>query len=288
MNYEVFKEEFMKKFKEYLTAVYETWQIEIREVPKVNGFREGVMLHPQEGCVGSPTIYMDELYAYYTKIKDFDKACCQAAAIFVTGIAFTSKLQPKDIMELPEENIVFSLISVEGNERLLEQVPHRVTMDLAVVYRVLLDAPDGGVHSTMIHEDMAEEMDLTEEDLYELAMENTMRILPLEVKLTDDVFALVTNEKHILGAGAMMYPKVLAGLAEEMDSDLFILPSSIHEVFVIPDMGQDVEQLNQIVEEANGCIVEKSEILSNHVYYYHKEENRVCIPETYVEQACLS
>ena len=76
----------------------------------------------------------------------------------------------------------------------------------------------------------------------------------------------------------MMYPGVLEDAAKMLESDLFILPASIHEVFVVPDMGQSVETLNRIVEDANQCMASEDEILSSHIYYYQRNNNKVFIP----------
>lgn len=278
MNYEEFKEQFKEQFQNYLPAVYAEWVLEISEMPKVNGYREAVTLRPKSSSGCTPVMYMDELYAYYRKCNDFAAAGQKAAAIFVLGIDHVASLSPTPAGDIPKESVIYSLVPGEKNARLLNEVPHRMTMDLALLYRICIPTDDGGFDSAIITHDMAEEMGLSEEELYQLAVENTPKKLPLEIRAAEECLSVITNEKCCLGAAAMMYPGVLEKLADDMESDLFILPASIHEIFVVPDIGQSVEVMNQIVEDANWYMGRKDEYLSSHVYYYQRDCNKVFIP----------
>ena len=278
MNYEKFKEQFEKNFQSYLPAVYAEWVLEISEMPKVNGYREAVTLRPKEGSGCTPVLYLDELYDYYCSCKDFTAVGRKAASIFVLGIDHVSRLKPAQAGDIPKESVIFTLVPGTENARLLDDAPHRMTMDLALLYRLCIDTEDGGFDSAIITHDMAEEMGLSEEELYQLAVENTPKILPLEIHEPETCFSVITNEKRCLGAAAMMYPGVLDKLAKDMASDLYILPASIHEIFVVPDVGQSVETMNKIVEDANQYMGRKDEFLSSHVYYYQRDSNKVFIP----------
>ena len=279
MNYTEFKDAFVDSFQDYLPAQYQDWEVRLLETVKVNGCYDTVVVMPPDGMGGSPNLYVEELFEYYVRCKDFQKVCRKAASIFVMGMDYISKLGAVPIVDLPEDRIIFSLIPQEDNERLLADTPHRLTMDLAVIYRVLLDAEDGGFDSTMITNDIAEAWKLTEERLYELALENTPEILPLEVIEQDGVFSILTNERHTLGAASMLYPGALKDVADKIETDLFILPASMHEVFVVPDMGQDVLDMHRIVADANMYLSHREEYLADHAYYYHKETDQVCIPK---------
>ena len=61
-----------------------------------------------------------------------------------------------------------------------------------------------------------------------------------------------------------------------MDCDLFILPSSIHEVILVPARtGICKRELDQMVKEVNQEAVDPEEILSDHAYYYHRKEDQI-------------
>ena len=50
-------------------------------------------------------------------------------------------------------------------------------------------------------------------------------------------FYVLTNIQGINGAVCLLYPQVLKNFAEEAGRDIIILPSSIHEVLLLPDNG---------------------------------------------------
>ena len=279
MQYEEFKEKLIQALPDYLPAKYHDWEISCHEVVKVNGTYETLFIMPQGGYGGTPNLYVDDLYGYYRHCRCFEQVCQKAAAVFVTGMDYAARFSVKDVCELPKDRIIYVLIPQKGNERLLANVPHRLTMDLAVIYRIALEAENGGMDSAVISSAMAEELGLSEEELYHLAMENTPVIMGLEIKRSEGLPFMVTNKLCISGATTILYPGVLAELAEELEHDLYILPSSLQEVFIVPDIGQDVKQMNDFIKNANETVVGKEEILADHVYYYHRETDQVSIPK---------
>lgn len=74
-----------------------------------------------------------------------------------------------------------------------------------------------------------------------------------------------------LGATSILYEDKLHELAEKMDSDLYIFPSSVHEVIAISDKFVNTEELAEMVYEINMDQVELSDRLSNQVYHYDKD-----------------
>ncbi len=94
---------------------------------------------------------------------------------------------------------------------------------------------------------------------------------------------VMTNKNRYFGAACLLYPGVLRCFAERLDSNLFILPSSIHEVIILEDDGCTAAgQLQEMVRQVNDTQVAAEEVLSDTVYYYerHKDElGRVSIQE---------
>lgn len=79
---------------------------------------------------------------------------------------------------------------------------------------------------------------------------------------------VLTNPENFLGAGGIILPSVLTQLSDFFMQDFYILPSSIHEVIVIPvdRINFTPEQLARIVGNTNRHFVSKPELLSNYVY----------------------
>lgn len=83
---------------------------------------------------------------------------------------------------------------------------------------------------------------------------------------------VLTNEKRYYGAACLVYPQMLEIIAEKLQDDFFVIPSSVHEViFVAKSECTDSFCLNEIIEEINKIQVEDEEILSNHTYFYQRK-----------------
>ena len=92
-------------------------------------------------------------------------------------------------------------------------------------------------------------------------------------------FFVVTNQQRIGGASALFYPKVMDKLGEVLGHDYFILPSSIHEMLVLPENGNNqneslscgkisADELRMMVTEINATQVSPAERLTDDVYYF--------------------
>mgnify|MGYP006887398860 FL=1 len=137
--------------------------------------------------------------------------------------------------------------------------------------------PDGSFNTANITDDMLERMGKTEEELFSLAVVNTQRILPPHTENIGESVNIVTNEKGIIGAVAMLYDEQLKNLADMVDSDLYIIPSSIHEVITIPVYDADPDHLAEIVADANNTVLKPKDVLSNSVYYYTRSSGSIDI-----------
>lgn len=89
---------------------------------------------------------------------------------------------------------------------------------------------------------------------------------------------VVTHEGRVYGAVAALYKGVLNQLAEKLGSDLIIIPSSVHEVLVLPkdESYRSAEIWNRMVREVNETQLEGEEVLSDHIYLYCKETKDIC------------
>ena len=91
-------------------------------------------------------------------------------------------------------------------------------------------------------------------------------IIDLEDEMPYPVFVL-TLDNDVHGASAILQPEVLIAVEEMQNGDFFIVPSSIHEVMIIPDLGIDRQEqdLNEIVRSANKWAVDPEDRLSDKV-----------------------
>ena len=166
------------------------------------------------------------------------------------------------------------------------------------------DELNDAVQSSKITNEFAKRLGMSEEQLFKYAAENTRRLFPPVVRSMNDImremFArdgmpqeiadmmiaeippeqtmwVISNEKGINGAASMLYENELHELAESLESDLYILPSSVHEVIAVSsDMGSP-EMLAQMVVEVNMQEVSLDERLSNQVYHYDKDLRKLTL-----------
>ena len=86
---------------------------------------------------------------------------------------------------------------------------------------------------------------------------------------------VVTNQRGTFGATMILFPDILKVISEFYGDDLYILPSSIHEILVLPKCSDNVEKLKITVREVNELCVEQKELLSNQVYLYQRNSGKV-------------
>ena len=92
---------------------------------------------------------------------------------------------------------------------------------------------------------------------------------------TKDMYVL-SNKKGINGASCLLYPNVLSNIANKLHSDLYILPSSIHEIILIEkDDSLIKEDLIRMVGDINQTQVPIEDVLSNNVYIYSREKDAI-------------
>ena len=303
MDYELFKDVVAEKFLSYMPKGYQGMEVKVVPVEKVNRKLDGLNLWMQdrEG-MASPTIYIKDIYEEYLKTGDVQE-CLQNAADALDRVFREEPIPPLDLRNA-KDNIIFQLVNTIQNEDMLQKMPHREFQDLSIIYRWAVGVNDKGISSAVIHDGLAKELGMDEEQLFKAAAENTRRILPPVIKSMNEVIRemfladgmppsmadlmigemapqqtlwVITNEFGTNGAVSMLYEDKLHGLAENLESDLYIMPSSVHEVIAVSvEMGEP-EELAGMVAEINMSQVELGERLSNQVYHYDKDLRKVTL-----------
>ena len=276
-------------------------EVRVESVDKVNRKLDGLSLLANNGkTMISPTLYINDMYEKYLKTEDL-QATLREAAEAMDEVFKEATIPPLDI-STAKGNIIFQLVNTVQNEDMLKNKPHREFHDLSVMYRWVVSVEEKQMSTIVINNSLAESMD--EEQLFKAAAENTRRIMPPVVKSMNEVMRdifvadgmpkeladlmvgeqepemtmwIITNESKIDGAASMLYEDKLHNLAESVGTDLYILPSSVHEVIAVSvEMGEP-EELAQMVSEVNMAQVELGERLSNQVYHYDKDLRKITL-----------
>ncbi len=160
----------------------------------------------------------------------------------------------------------------------LKDMPYELKADLAVVYYESAGSADDG-RIRLITNSCLKEMDISSDTLKEAAWDNTLKRKRAVMKALPDMVGsetpvplyVLSNEEMYLGAVAIFYPMLLEMIAEELDEDLCILPSSIHECLIMPVNDEtDFAELRRIVKKVNDTEVSETEILSYNIYRFSR------------------
>ena len=305
MNYEIFKEIVAEKIKDYLPENLSGMDIKANSTQKVNVALDAITLvNNEEGQKISPTIYINHLYDEYKRTEDLERCLSNAANLLAKGYADRPESIPNLKLEEAKDSIVFQLINTEQNKEMLADMPNRSFQDLSIIYRWVVNKRDDGIESTVINNSLAKTLGVSEEQLFNLAVENTKRIFPPVVKSMTEVIRdmfmsdgmpaeiadmmigdmpedramwVITNQNGINGAASMLYENNLHELAEKLETDLYILPSSLHEVIAVSVNMGDPNELAEMVAEINMEQVDLQDRLSNQVYHYDKDLRKLTL-----------
>ena len=203
--------------------------------------------------------------------------------------------QPEDITSFDsvKGNIIVMARSKSFLER-HEDIPYIMKGDIALTFDIAIPSGDdesflGG----LVNNDLLEIWGTDKETLYEVALKNTEKVFPAEIKSLEGFLSgilpnvadkeshaiVITNEHCIGGSAALFYEGIMERVAAEIGGSYFILPSSVHEVIALPDRGEDYADLEKMVGEVNAMIISDSkgddrDILSYRVHRYDVESGR--------------
>lgn len=158
-------------------------------------------------------------------------------------------------------------------------------LDMAVVF-VLMDHSDPNRPRYKIVDavDMVS-LDIRLNEIMDAANTNCKkvgyRIMPMEDAISEIIGIEIpsdapypmyvgTNPERILGASILMYETYLEDLAAQIEDDLCIAPSSIHEVLIFPLSLVQPSKIIEIVRDVNRTVVLPQEKLSDSVYIYRR------------------
>ena len=202
-----------------------------------------------------------------------------------------AKMSEQEVLKkIVKKSLFVKLINTERNEALIEKCISKEFLDLSAVVRVVLKMDKEGMSSMALSKKDAENLGMTEEEIYAAALANTLRLFPpklmnlwgyveqnigigLPYEEDEVTTYILTNQKEVDGAFYFMSPEVVGAIAEALEDDLYILPCSVNEVLLIraSELEDGVDELKEMVRDANETVVSEKDILSYSVYYYDKE-----------------
>ncbi len=180
------------------------------------------------------------------------------------------------------QRVYKKIVNYEKNRERLENYPHRRYLDLAELYYLQFSMPDGSSAAAEVPLNLMDYWGVTLEELEQRARENMDKqgyyLKPMEAVLAGYGIPepgrvplyVLGNKRNELGAAAITSPELLGELTEGMGDDFYILPSSVHELLLLPvDKAETgIAGLREIVQCVNRRAVSEGEFLSDNVYWY--------------------
>lgn len=199
-----------------------------------------------------------------------------------------------------KQKIFYKLYNYEKQgKEFLENVPYIQFLDLIIVPYYLIESinndTNNSISSILVSQEHINLWQVSGQELISTALENTPKLFPSEVISINDIicdeldisenilpedfrdsnpFYVLTNIFRYYGAGCMLYPDLLKNLADKLNNDLFIIPSSRDEVLIIPAKDNiNIGELSETVKETNEELL--LPVLSDHVYIFRSKTNQI-------------
>ena len=286
LKYDEYKTEIINRIQDYVPDKFKNYTVELTKVNKVNESFDALCFIDKNKSVNtSPVVYIDILYSYYADCKNIELVLRNAANIITEGFNMVNKIYvPNNI----KDNVVLILINADANNELLKTVPHRKFLDLAFVYRWIINKDVNGLAGAIVNNDLVTHFNLNTDELFELAKANTRRLLPPKVETLKEsmlrmgapkelfentpeypIFVL-SNKSGIEGAASIVFDDVLIEIKSKIKENFYILPSSINEVIIVPESFAKPDFIRRMVKDVNNTIVDKAERLSDSIYFYDR------------------
>lgn len=294
-------ENFTNLIKENLTeALEEKESCKIDHVLKNNGTELVGVTIMREDVNISPTIYINNFYdAYEDGDISMEEVLNEILHIYDNN-KMEQSIDLRDFLdyEKVKDHIVFKLVNTEKNEKFLEDVPHVDVLDLSLIFQCIVSEGKHEHATITIHEAHRKLWNISVEELYEKAMNNTQVLYRYEIKnmrnilceflqeredeleslleQSQDIYPMyvLSNRNRLDGAGCLFYPNLMRNFAKAVNSSFYVIPSSIHEVILLPCTGaEDAKELQDMIQTVNDTELSNEEILSYSLYFYDIEED---------------
>ena len=286
-------EEFEWELKKALEKRYPDAKIVRQTRYKFNKIKKGFMIEGS-GDV-HPTVYSEDLYQDYQRYEDMDLVIESIDLCLKFDRMEEFKEMVKDWNRI-KEYIYPYIVNMDKNQMCMDCHNYVYEQKLDFAYSVYVEIPDDdGIACVNITHELLRLWGVSEEEVFAIAEKNAkytvkpMRQIIGELMgkefseedcLENEAMYVVTNNTKNRGAAGIFDFDLLRKTAEELQSDFYILPSSLHEIILVLEKEAPSEQsLKEMVADVNQCQVKEEEFLSDNVYFYSKEENQVKIVE---------
>ena len=298
MDFERFVEEVKSRIKNFLPEKFADAEIYVKEQEKINSQYTGLTVVGEN--IANPTINLEAFHKEYENGKLMEDVLYEIAKIIQMEGPQVDVSRLSDYEKI-KDSLFIRVCNSKENKGFLKNAPHVEIEDMAVTCHILVAKDFRGISSTPVTNDMLKMYGIREEQLFDDAMVSSPKVNTPEIVNMDELMAgmyreqyemmgyndeeiarmledmphaeipmiVVTNEDRVNGAATIFYPGVMDEIGENLGSNFFVLPSSLHETIVVPDNGNmDFKALLAMVTEINATEVDTRDKLTDQVYHY--------------------
>lgn len=286
-------------------------EISIKTITKNNGIELDALTIYEEGISISPNIYVKPFFELYVMGKPLGFIMTEIIFEYRNELEQSKKLNSISLDDYNDikDKIVVRLVNKKCNEKLLDKCPHIDYLDLAITFRFIVSDDKNGVATIMIGNKEFEKWSITLNELYQDSLANTYKMYPYYVEpissfvlrdfnankeslpneVVDELESIkdiipkvnmyiLTNNSKLFGATTILYDDVIKEFADDHESNVYILPSSVHELMLVPeDDDMSPAFLKELLADVNDSSVGLIDLLGNEVYYYNRDSNTISI-----------
>lgn len=307
MNYEMFVEELKNKISAATNVPIENMEF-VKDGNKYapTGDRLLIKLAKHEDAWEVCGVHVKELFEELSKGTSFN-------SIVNSSVEDIKQIQEQSLYketkkiwdyETAKDSLFIRLLNYDDNSEGLKDAIYKKIGDITQVLYMKVSERDGNVMSTKILKSIVRKWqansDLLSEDyIFEEALKNTERMYPpriyrwdqmlfnpeyegeefmspgTEEAISQDLIGnCLTTAKKTNGAVAIFYPGVAERFADVLDSDLYLVFTSVHEVMVHKADAVDAVDLSIILQDTLEEATPKEDFLTRKIYKYEKDTHR--------------
>lgn len=290
-NYELFIEQLTNGIHNFTDIPLENIKFTNKEGDQLN-----ITFAEHDNACEVCSVHVDELYTAYQ-----DGLKLNAIINYISNDVLHAKNnniydKTKMLMDYDtaKGRLFVRLLNYDRNADVLKNVVHKTLGDIALTVCAILDDREDLI-STKILKSMVERWKKTETDIFNEALENTYRATPPRIYkwegiLCDESYAgesfmnddicdldksfsgnILSTTRKTNGAVAVFLPGVAEKIAELLDSDFYMVFTSIHEVMIHSTRsGVDPKDLKLILRDTLREVTPSSDYLTEKIYKYNR------------------
>ncbi len=281
--------------------------VKLNPVVKLNAIYKMGITILEEGELAAPTLYFEDFYSMYEHGYSIDEIADKIIAINAAQKnAIPVEFTKMSDFEYARKYITLKLINTQENAAIIADVPHITysELGLTIIFEItVIDDITKNVMSARIPTNIMNEWKTDTQELLKLGRENTVRMMGVYVKEMKEAledFAedgggkmnnelgmeladmgqmpiyVLTNNYKLYGAVNIFMDGVLRNISDMLEDDICIIPSSMHEVLLIPLRLVDcLDDINAMIRAITDEVLQKQDFLSSNCYIYSRQLDKI-------------